>query len=439
MLLLTLSIFIYLFSLQNTHGYFYTRLKTRATIALALATQPQEAGTTDQQIRDRYLPALPDEKEYVLTYDSVKRDWNRNATPALPDVFFKELTLSGTAEYEDDFVYYSGAWNAEHRNMAVIAVAYNEEGEDQIYSLQRVLVAGFAVSCVIVFALGRLFARRVIKPVADVTREANEIRAANLHRRLAMRGEDEIADLVLTFNGMLDRLQTAFELQSNFISNASHELRTPLTVILGESDVILSGSRSEQEYKRSIDLMRHEAQRLNDLVEGLLKLSQVGFDGKKQMLEEVSIDILLMNIKSHLNMRIPDNKVRIEIKDVPEDSDGLVFSCIAVWIELALLNIINNAIKYSNNREVLVTLSATDTELDIRIFDSGIGIPQTDIQHVFELFFRGSNSMNYTGHGIGLPLADKIIRLHGGSIHIESEFEKGTCVGVTFRKSLMRK
>jgi len=438
-ILLLLSIFIYLFSIRHTHRYFFTRLKVRASIALEGYSE-QSRFDAVQEIRDHHLQQLPDEKEFIIKYDSARKQWNKASAPLLPSFFYDEVIQNGYVEYDVEFAHYVGTYNKQHPAVLGIASAYDEEGADQMRSLLHLLLVGFVLGCLLAYGLGQLLAYRVIKPVSDIIDEVNRINASSLDKRLTTaKGEDEIAALAQTFNSMLDRLHTAFQLQSNFISNASHELRTPLTAILGEADVILSGSRQKEEYVQSIQTIRTEAEKLNDLVGSLLNLSQVGYDGKKQMLEEVSIDRLLMKIKSEINKRIPGNRLSIEVKDVPETPDALMLTCIPSWMELALLNIINNAIKYSDNREVAVILSAHEEEVIISISDMGIGISATDLQHVFELFFRGSNSQRYIGHGIGLPLSDKIIRLHGGRIIIESEPGKGTIVTVRFPRNQIRK
>ena len=137
-------------------------------------------------------------------------------------------------------------------------------------------------------------------------------------------------------------------------------------------------------------------------------------------------------------MRIPDNKVSIEWENFPVNGDQLFITVNRTWIKLALYNIIQNSIKYSNNDEVKVVLSENPETLEIKITDKGIGIPAQDLVHVFEPFFRGSNTAHFEGHGIGLPLSLKIIRLHKGKISVSSEKNKGTSVIITFPKEGIR-
>jgi signal transduction histidine kinase len=245
-------------------------------------------------------------------------------------------------------------------------------------------------------------------------------------------GNDELSEIANTFNSMLDRLETTFELQRNFISNASHELRTPLTSILGEAEIILQTKRTTEDYIKSIITMQQEAHKLEEVTSSLLRLSQISYEGKKQKIEPLQMDELLMSIKIDFDKRMPDNHVKVMVQQSEENPNVYTLMCSDVWMELALTNIIQNSIKYSDNKEVLVTLSYTDTEFFINISDYGIGIPEQDQKHIFEPFFRASNTFNYTGYGIGLPLAARIIRLHSGKLKIYSRTNEGTKVFIQF-------
>ena len=136
---------------------------------------------------------------------------------------------------------------------------------------------------------------------------------------------------------------------------------------------------------------------------------------------------------------MPNNQVRVLVQDFPDNPDVFGLICARGWMELALTNIINNSIKYSDNKEVLVSMSAGDGHFFIQVSDYGIGIPTEEIKHVFEPFFRGSNTSRYTGYGIGLPLVEKIIRLHGGKITILSKPGMGTKVTLKFPQALKLK
>ncbi|WP_315813987.1 histidine kinase dimerization/phospho-acceptor domain-containing protein [Paraflavitalea speifideaquila] len=155
------------------------------------------------------------------------------------------------------------------------------------------------MSIIAIFTVGTFLSRSIFAPVREITRRVEDISAHNLHLRLQEGiGKDEITALAQTFNNMLDRLETSFETQNNFVSNASHELRTPLTTIIGEAEIALSKARSEQEYQQSLQVILREAARLQHLTASLLKLAQAGFDGRKQEWGILRMDESLMNVKN---------------------------------------------------------------------------------------------------------------------------------------------
>jgi signal transduction histidine kinase len=293
---------------------------------------------------------------------------------------------------------------------------------------------------ILAFLLGRFLAKRVINPVARITKEVKRISASNLHNRLPeVKNSDEISDLTNTFNNMLDRLETSFEIQANFINNASHELKTPITTIIAEAEIMLLKERQVEEYVGSLENIYSQASRLGNLTESLLKLTQTGYDGQKQVSDIARMDELLLDVKSDLDKIYPDNRVSIRLNFAPEDSNLLLLPCNKPLLELAINNIITNGVKYSDNNEVFVSLSANKEMIKISINDIGIGIPPEDIPHLYEPFFRGKIAAKYIGYGLGLPLASKIIRMHDGELQVQSEQNKGTIVTIIFKKGNIKK
>lgn len=432
-MMLLLSVFVYVRSLGHAHEYFFTRLKVRASIT-AESQFGHEVGTIVRDIRDRHLQKLPQEQEFYFKNGPVAHEAISRALPVLPDRFLSDLAMENEAEHREGFRHYVGlTYAATHGDYIIVAVAYDENGVDQMTSLFNSLLLGFSASCLLSFFAARIFAARLTSTVSSMISRVNAITTTNMSERLNEgTGHDELAEMARTFNSMLDRLETAFDLQSNFISNASHELRTPLTAILGEAEIIMQQPRTPEDYVASIATIQKEAQRLDDISASLLKLSQISFDGKKQKIEPVSLDELLLSIKIGLNKRIPGNKVEIVLPPEAGIDDRFQIVCVRIWMELALTNIIQNSIKYSDNKRVLIEFSSQGSHFSIVITDSGIGIPQGEIKHIFEPFFRASNTSEYAGHGIGLPLASRIIRLHGGKISVTSSIETGTRVSLEF-------
>jgi signal transduction histidine kinase len=430
---------VYILTIQHAHTIFFTRLKVRASLAAESHFGVTEINSSVvKEIRERHLQRLPREQEYFIYEDSLHINNIQQRVPYISKSFINELKLNGFAEYNHGFLHFSGITytSVTGRNF-VIASAYDEIAENHITFLRNVLLFGFLVSCILIFALGRVFASRIMLPISAIVSKVHDITTSNLSERVASgNGKDELSEIANTFNSMLDRLETTFELQRNFISNASHELRTPLTSILGEAEVIQQAPRTTEDYVKSIGIMYHEALKLEEVTSSLLRLSQISYEGKKQKIEPLQLDELLMSIKINFDKRMPGNQVKIMVQPAEENPDIYTFMCSAIWMELALTNIIQNSIKYSDNREVLVTLSFNQHDFFINISDYGIGIPEKDLEHIYEPFFRASNTSNYTGYGIGLPLAARIIRLHGGKMKVNSRPNEGTKVFIQFSQNM---
>ena len=430
-LLLGLSSFVYFRTLQHVNDNFLTLLRVRASIA-ADSHHTQADAELIERIRDRHLERLPMEREFVFARNLLE-DGMAKELPEVPAFFAEDILRSGTSDYHYGFQHFVGIAHESNSNHVVVAMAYDENGEEQMSFLFKVIAIGFSVSTLIVLVGGRVFARHVMRPISAINGKVNTITASDLGERLPEgSSSDEIAELAKTFNTMLDRLETAFELQSNFISNASHELRTPLTSILGESEVILGASRTEAEYVDSIKTIQHEARKLDEVTASLLKLSQISFDGKRQKIEPVSMDELLMSLKISLDKRVPNNLVKVLLQPTDDDSEKFALMCVRIWMELAITNIIQNSIKYSDNKEVLVTLTSDGGHFLVQMSDEGIGIPAAELPNILEPFFRASNTSRYNGYGIGLPLAARIIKLHGGKMDVVSKEGVGTQVSLKF-------
>lgn len=431
---LLLSVVIFVLFRQNNQYYFLKRLKDRAKIVASIHYQndPEKANYY-RRLKAEGLEELIDENDFVLKINS-NNTFEYTTELSLPPEFYTEVMQQKTGWIENDHRYYYGqVFNENGQKYIVIITAKDRRGNMSTLYIVRILFFGGLAFLILAYFLGRFLAKRVIYPVARITKEVKQISASNLHNRLPEpENPDEISDLTHTFNDMLDRLETSFEIQANFINNASHELKTPITTIIAEAEIMLSKERNPAEYQEALKNIFNQASRLGNLTESLLKLTQTGYDGQKQVQDVARMDELLIDVKHDLDKFHPENKVALRLNDLPEDDNLLLISCNKPLLELALSNIISNGVKYSNNETVFVTLSATTKQIVVSIADIGIGIPAEDIPHLYEPFFRGKEASRFNGYGLGLPLAMKIIRMHKGEIRIQSQPEKGTIVTIAF-------
>ncbi len=429
-IILILSGAIFYFVHQFTFEDFYKRLEARVNIA----SQIQHSNDKDsvgmvKEIRLRYLEKLTAEKEYIIK----PADYKNGQAHGLPQDLLNSILTDGQTRYKKDNVFYAGKlFKFADGDVMIIVSATDPYGLNELDNLEHVLIIGFFASVLIAYLIGKRFSYLTFQPVRKIIKKVNTITASNLHLRLEnYEGRDEIAEMTQTFNDMLDRLETAFETQNNFISNASHELRTPLAVIKGEAELALkSMDRPGADPQKTLNQILVGAQSLQDILTSLLGLAQTGFDGKKQNWEQIRADELVWLIKEAVDHIVPDNNLDIDLSGLPEEDKRLIIMGNINLLKLALSNIALNACKYSDNKPVTIKVSAENRSVVFSIKDEGIGIPESDVQHIFEPFFRASNTGKFEGHGVGLPLALNIVRLHKGSIAIASKVNEGTTIRV---------
>lgn len=424
-MVLTVSIIIYYFANQNSFDDFYKRMELRTMIAAKNALEQDEANVDAlNDIRAQHLERLQKEKEYIILADDIKAGLDHGLD--LPKRFYKEVFEKGKARLKQDKDFYTALYYPDNQgNFVVILSAKNELISSFLGNLRNVLLICLIITPLIAYVIGRFFSMHILKPIRKITANVKDISVYNLHLRLENDEKDEISELTSTFNNMLDRLETAFETQNNFISNASHELNTPLTSIMGESDYALSKERTTEQYRQSLKVIHSEAEKLHNITRSLLHLAQTGFNGQTIHYAPIRVDELLYTVKQTVDNIFPDNKVYINHSLMPEDERKLVVSGNAQLLELAFANVVLNGIKYSSNKPVQILPAATNDHIIVIIKDEGIGIPTREIKHVFDPFFRASNTSHFKGYGIGLPLARNIVRLHRGNLIVRSEENQG--------------
>ncbi|RZJ64899.1 MAG: HAMP domain-containing histidine kinase [Flavobacterium sp.] len=440
---LLLCIVVYFLFQQNNRYYFLKRLQDRANIVSTIHYQNDTLKAKYfREFKANGLEELIAEKDFVLKVNS-NNSFEYNTNLSLQPEFYDEVMKRGSAWEQDGHqYYYARLYNEDGLRYMVIVTAKDRRGNTTSIYITRIFFIGGIAFLIVAFFLGRFLARRVINPVSRITKEVKRISASNLHNRVPLispEDSDEIADLTRTFNDMLDRLETSFEIQANFINNASHELKTPITTIVAEAEITLLKERTPEEYSAALENIGKQATRLSNLTESLLKLTQTGYDGQKQVQDVARIDELLMSVKCDLDRLYPDNRITIMLNNMPEEENLLLLPGNKPLLELAIGNIIANGVKYSDNNEVFVTLTADAKAMKIVITDIGMGIPPEDVPYLYEPFFRGKKASRYTGYGLGLPLAMKIIRMHSGELIIQSEPDKGTVVTILFERANIKK
>lgn len=329
-----------------------------------------------------------------------------------------------------DGVFYRHRFNG--RSYFVYIMAFDVSRRENLKELLKILFWSILFSIWLSVLFSYFFARRAIRPISDIIRSVKEINSLKLNKRLDEGNKrDEIAQLAVTFNELLSDLEIAFKNQEDFVSNASHELRTPLTVMIGESDYFLTRKRSVEEYENHLSGLVVDLKNLNSMINSLLELAQINRD-KSIVLNEVRIDEVVFSAVLKVKEKYIERKILPRIT-YPESESELIVEGNEGLLEIAFINIIDNACKFSE-KDVLIEFIINSESILIVISDEGIGIPVDEIEAINKPFKRASNVKFIGGYGIGLSLVARILEIHKAELTVSSRLNEGTRFELTFRR-----
>ena len=435
-ILITFSILIYTLTANYRKQEFTQRLKERAINTSKLLIEVKEINDNLLRIIDssNYSALLGEE---VVVFDYFKK------SQIYTNVDSSSLEISETLlskiRNDGEFAFRQGnreaiglLYSNDLRRFVVIASAVDTYGITKLNNLLLVLLIGLVSSIILTILTGLFFSRQSLRPISEVVTQVSNISGTNLTQRVDEgNGTDEIAHLAITFNKMLDRIEKAFMVQKSFVSNASHELRTPLASVTSQIEVALMKPREASEYKEVLQSLLEDARSLTSLANNLLEIARTEQDIKSLKISSVRFDELFLQTQSDILLIHPEYSIETIINDNTEDEDqDLALTGNENLLKLIIVNLLDNACKFSQGKTVSATLSYNVEDVHLKVEDKGIGISKEDLPHIFEPFFRAQNAQKITGHGIGLSLIAKIVKLHNGRIAISSVEGEGTCVEV---------
>lgn len=436
-ILLAFSLAVYFLSADYRREEFFHRLESRAITTARLYVTVQEVDVHLLRIIDKNsIHALFEEKVLIfdpadsLVYSSLD-DLKVDYSPEL----LRQIRQEGKMEYaQGEIEHIALVYQGDQGEFVVISSAYDLYGRSKLKNLRNVLLAGLVIGILIIVATGIVFAGQVLHPLARMNAEITSISAGNLSRRINEGNRrDEIARLAMNFNEMLRRLEAAFEMQQQFVSNASHELRNPLAAITSQLQLVLGKKRTTEEYQQALQSLLDDTSTLVELTNGLLTLAQSGIEKQRFTFSPVRVDETLFAAQNELAKVRAGFHFLIEYDTFPEDESFLIIAGNEHLLKIAFLNLMDNACKFSDDHTVRIGFSANGETIDISFSDNGPGIPREEQESIFNPFYRSSNvPSSVRGYGIGLPLCRRIVQLHNGSITIQSAPGKGSRFGVSF-------
>ncbi len=310
------------------------------------------------------------------------------------------------------------------RSLESLAGVLNEYFYIYLYSVPLILVIAVPV--------GWYLAGRALKPFAEVARTAEQITSKSLNTQISTsHKEEEIQRLVQSFNSMVRRLNDSFEQMRKFNADVAHELRTPLSILQGENEVALRSPALPDEIYSVLASNLEELHRLTRIVNDMLVLAEADAGSQVLVKKPIKLGPMLEDLIEQMRVLAMDRNITIHLTA----SSDAVIQADSLWLRRALLNLIDNAIKYSKDGgNVEIRLDILDSQVHLAIRDEGIGIAAHDLPHIFDRLYRAdpARSRSSGGAGLGLALVKWVIASHDGQIRVQSEVDRGTTFEIMF-------
>ena len=312
-----------------------------------------------------------------------------------------------------------------------IAVS-RQESHNVIYNLIWVLFISFPLVLLVQYFSSSVAASRAIKPVHQLISSASQIGHSNIGSRLKLPlRKDELYELTQTINDLLARIEKSIVQQKQFTSDASHEIRTPLSAIRGTLEVLIRRERSPEVYEEKISGIIELVDRLDALLEQLLHLARIDAGKTIARSEKVKLLPVVSAIQQKWEERAAEKNITIQC----QIADNSAVTGDKFFLELMLDNLVNNAIKYGKQKGH-VAINWDENTHTLSIEDNGIGIPEKDIPHIFNRFFRADESRSSVveGSGLGLSIVQKLAELQHIQMHVTSREGEGTTFSLQFSR-----
>lgn len=298
-----------------------------------------------------------------------------------------------------------------------------------VNELKEILIFGVPLTLLIVLLGGRLLASLVMRPVVSAAQTAEKISLSHLELRLLeYKGKDEFGKLVETLNKMVSRIEEGVKRVRQFTQDAAHELRTPLTILRGELEFLYQQENLPDDVRAALQKSLDRAIAMSKIVNNLMLLARS--DAGRYPIEKG-----VFRLDKAMQETVEDAQILVEdrpIKILSHGNGPVEFFGDEQLIRHLLLNLTDNALKYTREGKIEFRLKPQSDGIIIQIEDTGIGIPQEELPHVFDRFYRvdKARTRGEGGSGLGLAICQWIVQAHSGSISVQSELGKGTTVHI---------
>ncbi|SDJ12322.1 Signal transduction histidine kinase [Pedobacter sp. ok626] len=426
---------IYFTFLKFLEADFFARLTDRTMVTAKLYLEADEISTDSlSKVRNLYLEKL--NGEVIRIYNSK----NNAAFIGDDQQYWSTSTINkvrnlGKLKFKDGERQVVGIYYKDNQgDFVIIASAVDQSTYYRLDKLRKIMLVIFVLIFIGLLLSGRWIAKKILSPLDRFIGEVKQIKSNNLHFRVQEgKNKDEINLLARNFNALMEHIEQAFVLQRTFVANASHELRTPITRMTIAAELALSQEREKQDYQKALNSVLEDAGKMESIITGLVNLAQADLHFASSKLSPVRIDEILWALQKEWKDRSALT-LQIEMRNLPENETELLVEANPILLHIALNNIVSNAFKFSDNQAVQCLLDLQSSEIHLSFTDQGIGIAEAELKEIFKPFYSSAVESGYTGSGMGLYMAHKIITLYKGSITARSQKGQGTTIKVVFPK-----
>jgi signal transduction histidine kinase len=299
----------------------------------------------------------------------------------------------------------------------------------------KYFLVSVGIAIVVAVLLIYIISLRLSRPLKQIRYAAARISNGEFEKRVSIKSRDEVGELAKAFNHMASALENIEKMRRGFVANVSHELRTPMTSIRGFIEGILDGTIPPEKHRHYLTIVRDETNRLNRLVNDLLDLAKMESGEMKLSFAEFDINELIRKCVIKLETLLLERDLTI---DADFEEEDLMVNGDRDAIERVVYNLLHNAIKFTpSGGKIYIVTSSTRDVAEVTIRDTGIGIEESELEMIWDRFYKSDESRgrDKTGTGLGLAIVRNIINEHGQSIRVSSKLGEGTAFTFTVAKA----
>ena len=427
-------VMVYVISEEYRQEEFYQRLKDKMYTTFKILTEVDQIDHDLLRIFDRTtINSLYDEKILIfdatgtLMYTSID-----DTKISYPRNLLNKLMKEDVEMHLKDGEYEILALEFKHNNKVYfgLAQANDKFGKSKVDFLRNLLIITFIIATALIALASFTLSKTIIYPITKLAKDIEDITPDNLSMRVEqVQTKDELGILTSKFNELLTRVEGAFKFQNNFIHHVSHELKTPLTIMMTNVESAI-GNDNKDAVAQSLQFQKDGLMELAQIINAMLDISRAESGSDRLLTEKIRVDELLFECIEEIGYINPEKQIEFLMDESITNSEVLTVKGNSRMLKMVFFNLIKNAINYSSKEPPVIHLKTDNKNAYISFQNDGEVLNTEDRGLMFTHIFRGQNSRNTKGFGLGLFLVQRIVSLHNGHISYSVTDDGHNCLNI---------